>query len=153
MTTILFKRGTTEKNDQYTGQLGEITIDTDTVHIRVHDRSTRGGIVQINKDDIPTKTSQLTNDNNSYSKSTKVNVSSLTDDVGIWKASELTKVSQLTNDSGYKTGYCSYCTYCQAIQCTTVNCTKCSKCNTQEFSHCQSSNCSKCNYDNNWTND
>jgi phage-related tail fiber protein len=41
--TILLKRGTTAKNDVYTGQSGEITVDTDVKNVRVHDGTTPGG--------------------------------------------------------------------------------------------------------------
>lgn len=138
MTTILWKRGTTAKNDEYTGVQGEITIDTDSNHVRVHDGSTKGGNVLLNKDDIKTKTSQLSNDIKGLPKSSKINISTLTDDVGIWKSSELTKVSQLTNDVGYKTGYCSYCSYC------TSNCTgsyNCNQISTELSLNCGTSQC------------
>ena len=40
---IQFVRGTTVQNDKYTGPDGEITIDTDTHTIRIHDGSKAGG--------------------------------------------------------------------------------------------------------------
>lgn len=42
-TTIQIKRGTTAKNNSYTGALGELTLDTGTQTVRIHDGSTRGG--------------------------------------------------------------------------------------------------------------
>lgn len=41
--TIQLKRGTTAQNTAYTGAVGEITFDTQTKKIRVHDGSTAGG--------------------------------------------------------------------------------------------------------------
>jgi len=44
MPTILqFRRGTTAQNNNYTGSLGELTVDTDLYVLRVHDGSTAGG--------------------------------------------------------------------------------------------------------------
>ena len=42
-TTFQFRRGTTSQNNAFTGAAGEISIDTDTNAIRVHDGSTAGG--------------------------------------------------------------------------------------------------------------
>lgn len=54
-TEVLWRRGTTEENDAFTGGEGEITVDTTSHEMRVHDGSTVGGHT------IPTK-------NYSYSK-------------------------------------------------------------------------------------
>lgn len=43
MAQILFKRGNTAQNNAFTGDLGVITIDTQTRQIRVHDGVTSGG--------------------------------------------------------------------------------------------------------------
>lgn len=44
MPTILqFRRGTTAQNDNYTGSVGELTIDVDVDTLRIHDGSTPGG--------------------------------------------------------------------------------------------------------------
>lgn len=40
---VQFHRGTTAQNDSYTGPAGELTVDTENNHIRVHDGSTKGG--------------------------------------------------------------------------------------------------------------
>jgi len=42
-TTLQFRRGTTSQNDSFTGAAGELTIDSDTDSIRIHDGSTAGG--------------------------------------------------------------------------------------------------------------
>ena len=42
-TQLQFRRGTTSQNNGYTGLVGEITLDTDTNNIRIHDGSTAGG--------------------------------------------------------------------------------------------------------------
>ena len=42
------RRGTTAENDDFTGAIGELTMDTDTKGMRIHDGSTQGGI------DVPT---------------------------------------------------------------------------------------------------
>ena len=58
MPTILqFRRGTSAQNDNYTGSLGELTIDADLDVIRVHDGSTPGGHALVGK----TATQTLTN--------------------------------------------------------------------------------------------
>ena len=132
---ILWKGGSAEQNDAYTGEPGEITIDTGTHRIRVHDGATAGGTALALKSDLPTKLSQLTDDVGIWAKGTLTALSQLTGDVGFWKKADLTKISQLTNDSGFQTGHCSYCSYCSycsqcgncyncnTVQCTTVNCT------------------------------
>lgn len=61
---ILLKRGTSTALDNYNGKYGEVAIDTDNNHIRLFDNKTNGGLVIANKDDIPTKLSQLQNDTN-----------------------------------------------------------------------------------------
>lgn len=38
------RRGTTAENDDFTGAVGELTMDTDKNQIRLHDGSTQGGI-------------------------------------------------------------------------------------------------------------
>jgi len=44
MTRVLqIRRGTTEQNDNFTGMIGEITMDTDAKTLRVHDGETLGG--------------------------------------------------------------------------------------------------------------
>lgn len=37
------RRGTTAENDAFTGAIGELTMDTDTKGLRIHDGSTQGG--------------------------------------------------------------------------------------------------------------
>lgn len=56
---IQFVRGTTAQNDKYTGPDGEITIDTDTHTIRIHDGSKAGGH-PLNGSD-PALTAKVTN--------------------------------------------------------------------------------------------
>ena len=43
-TQLQFRRGTTAENDAFTGAVGEISIDTSTDNLRIHDGSTAGGI-------------------------------------------------------------------------------------------------------------
>ena len=43
-TQLQFRRGTTSQNNGFTGALGEISIDTDTDALILHDGSTAGGI-------------------------------------------------------------------------------------------------------------
>ena len=42
-TKLQFRRGTSSQNDGYTGLVGEISLDTSTNNIRIHDGSTAGG--------------------------------------------------------------------------------------------------------------
>lgn len=42
-TQVQFRRGNTAANDAFTGAIGEITVDTTTDSIRIHDGSTAGG--------------------------------------------------------------------------------------------------------------
>lgn len=42
-TQLQFRRGTSAQNNSYTGLVGEISLDTDTNNIRIHDGSTAGG--------------------------------------------------------------------------------------------------------------
>lgn len=51
MTKILqIRRGTTAQNDEFTGMPGELTFDTDTKILRVHDGKTLGGILLARRD-------------------------------------------------------------------------------------------------------
>ena len=43
-TQLQFRRGTTSQNNGFTGAVGEITVDTDTDALVLHDGSTAGGI-------------------------------------------------------------------------------------------------------------
>ena len=42
-TVLQFRRGTTSQNNSFTGSAGEISVDTDTNQLRIHDGSTAGG--------------------------------------------------------------------------------------------------------------
>lgn len=41
--TLQILRGTTAQNDAYTGSIGELTMDTEKVEVRIHDGTTQGG--------------------------------------------------------------------------------------------------------------
>jgi hypothetical protein len=43
-TQLQLRRGTTAENDVFTGAVGELTMDTDTNGLRIHDGSTVGGV-------------------------------------------------------------------------------------------------------------
>lgn len=49
-TVVQFRRGTSAQNDNFTGAIGELSIDTEKDTLRVHDGSTTGGfeLVQVN---------------------------------------------------------------------------------------------------------
>lgn len=42
-TQVQLRRGTTAQNNAFTGAAGEVTVDTSTWALRVHDGSTAGG--------------------------------------------------------------------------------------------------------------
>ena len=46
-TVLQFRRGTTSQNNAFTGAIGEITYDTTTDVLRVHDGSTAGGFAMV----------------------------------------------------------------------------------------------------------
>ena len=157
MKEILWKGGTASQNDACTGELGEITIDTDSHRIRVHDGETPGGNALALVSDIPTKLSQLTNDAGAWEKGALTALSQLTDDAGYWKKADLTKLSQLENDAGFVAGHCTYCSHCSycnqcgnCYNCTTVNCTtvNCTTVKCSVYTNCKyCSNCSNCDCD------
>lgn len=62
--TIQHLRGTTAQNEAFTGASGEITVDTQTHELRVHDGSTAGGHVIYTKNEIDTAMSNKADDNN-----------------------------------------------------------------------------------------
>lgn len=41
---LQLRRGTTVQNDAFTGAIGELTMDTDTKQLRLHDGATLGGV-------------------------------------------------------------------------------------------------------------
>ena len=155
---LLWLRGKTAANDTFAGKTGEISIDTETNRIRVHDGEAAGGSAIALKSDLPTTLSQLTDDVGVWKRTELIKVSQLTNDSGFWSKSSLTKTSQLTNDSGYKTGHCSYCTHCSycnqcgnCYNCTTVNCTTV-QCSVYDYcTRCKTCHCDCCNdcYDDN----
>jgi hypothetical protein len=59
---LRFIRGTAEANNEFTGLSGELTIDTDSWTIRVHDGVTAGGHPVATLDTVPSSISDLTND-------------------------------------------------------------------------------------------
>lgn len=57
MTRVLqIRRGTTEENNNFTGLIGEITMDTDTKTLRLHDGKTAGGFAMARADNMATGT-------------------------------------------------------------------------------------------------
>ncbi len=52
--TIQLLRGTTAQNNVFTGAAGEITVDTQTHELRVHDGITQGGHIIYTKADVDT---------------------------------------------------------------------------------------------------
>lgn len=50
---IQIRRGTTLENDNFTGAIGEITMDTDAKTLRVHDGETPGGVALAKESEIP----------------------------------------------------------------------------------------------------
>ncbi len=49
---IQIRRGTTLENDNFTGAIGEITMDTDAKTLRVHDGETPGGVALAKESEI-----------------------------------------------------------------------------------------------------
>lgn len=49
-TVLQFRRGTTAQNDAFTGSAGEITFNSQTGAIRVHDGTTQGGHESLKSD-------------------------------------------------------------------------------------------------------
>nr|DAG09733.1 MAG TPA: major tropism determinant [Caudoviricetes sp.]DAL96861.1 MAG TPA: major tropism determinant [Caudoviricetes sp.] len=136
MTTLQWKRGTTEKVEGYaeTALEGELVVDTATHRVSVYDGA--GGRNEIPLlSDVKTTLASLTNDISAWSKSDLTKVSQLSNDLDFWSSGTLSKVSQLQNDSGFKTGYCTHCQYCQHCQ----QCSNCHNCNTTQ---CTTVNCS-----------
>ena len=96
---IQLYRGTTAQNDAFTGAAGEVTVDTDTNELRVHDGSTAGGFAVAKKSAIPTvNNATLTIQKNGTTVNTfTANASSnVTANITV-----PTKISDLTNDSNF----------------------------------------------------
>lgn len=53
---IQIRRGTAAEHENFIGAIGEITMDTDTKTLRVHDGETVGGILLARADEIPQST-------------------------------------------------------------------------------------------------
>ena len=51
---IQIRRGTADEHTNFTGAVGEITMDTTNKTIRVHDGTTAGGTILAKKSEIPT---------------------------------------------------------------------------------------------------
>lgn len=85
---LQLKRGTKNANDSYTGAIAELTYDTESKELRVHDGVTQGGKVVgagltsvswndvTDKPTIPSATSQLTNDSNFITTSEATTIAS-----------------------------------------------------------------------------
>jgi len=57
-TVLQFRRGTTSQNNAFTGAIGEITYDTTTDVLRVHDGSTAGGFAMVSASSTATLTNK-----------------------------------------------------------------------------------------------
>lgn len=66
--TIQLLRGTTAQNDAFTGAAGELTVDTTTNELRVHDGSTAGGHIIYTKLDVDTALSSKADTATTYTK-------------------------------------------------------------------------------------
>ena len=53
-TELRLRRGTANQHSSFAGALGEITMDTDNITVRVHDGSTNGGIRLARHDELGT---------------------------------------------------------------------------------------------------
>lgn len=136
MTTLQWKRGTTEQVQGYTETAleGELIVDTTTYRVSVLDGA--GGRNELPLlSEVKTTLASLINDIGAWSKSDFTKVSQLSNDSDFWSSETLTKVSQLQNDTGYKTKHCTHCQYCQYCQ----QCSNCHNCNTV---NCTTVNCS-----------
>lgn len=136
MTTLQWKRGTTEQVQGYTETAleGELIVDTTTHRVSVLDGE--GGRNELPLlSEVKTTLASLTNDIGAWSKSDFTKVSQLSNDSDFWSSETLIKVSQLQNDTGYKTKHCTHCQYCQYCQ----QCSNCHNCNTV---NCTTVNCS-----------
>lgn len=51
---VQFRRGSADQHEEFTGAIGEVTMDTTNNTLRVHDGETAGGTVLAKKSDIPT---------------------------------------------------------------------------------------------------
>ena len=77
-TQLQFRRGTTAQNNSFTGAVGELSIDTDTKNIRIHDGSNAGGaelipagtIVAYGSTTLPANAGWLKCDDSAVSRST-----------------------------------------------------------------------------------
>lgn len=137
MTTLQWKRGTTEQVQGYTETAleGELIVGTTTHRVSVLDGE--GGRNELPLlSEVKTTLASLTNDIGAWSKSDFTKVSQLSNDFDFWSSGTLTKVSQLQNDTGYKTKHCTHCQYCQYCQ----QCSNCHNCNTTQ---CTTVNCSR----------
>lgn len=70
---IQFRRGTASEHNDFTGAIGEVTMDTDNKTLRVHDGETVGGTALAKQSEIPDLGPldyviewQIPNDSNSY---------------------------------------------------------------------------------------
>ena len=57
-TVLQFRRGTTSQNNAFTGAIGEITYDTTTDVLRIHDGSTAGGFAMVSASSTATLTNK-----------------------------------------------------------------------------------------------
>ena len=77
-TQLQFRRGTTAQNNSFTGAVGELSIDTDTKNIRIHDGSNAGGaelipagtIVAYGSTTLPSNAGWLKCDDSAVSRTT-----------------------------------------------------------------------------------
>ena len=63
---LQLRRGTTEENDAFTGALAEVTVDTDTHELRVHDGATEGGFTIAKKSEVQPKSKSTVTGTHNY---------------------------------------------------------------------------------------
>jgi len=90
--TIQILRGTTAQNDAYTGSAGELTMDTTTNEVRIHDNTTAGGHTLAKKSDINNATLTIQKNGTTVNTFTANASSNVTANITV-----PTKISDLTN--------------------------------------------------------
>lgn len=109
-TQLQLRRGTTVENDGFTGALAEVTVDTDTHELRVHDGSTQGGFVIPTESDMNAALGDKADVSDVYDKATvdtalnakaETDLSNITDgakNVASWSSNITNCITEIPQD-------------------------------------------------------
>lgn len=103
-TKILLKRGNTLSNDNYTGSLGEVTLDTQARKLRIHDSTKEGGYTVANMTDVEAVSSAISSLSTSDISGLAATLQALSTEDARLESAKVNKTTSIIAGSGLSGG-------------------------------------------------